>query len=98
MNKFLIIGATALALSLVSPLSHAHRVWLKPSTTAVSGDSEWITFDAAVANGIFHPDHFAYPVERLTAVSPTGEPVALQNQQKLRYRSVFDIELTESGT
>ncbi|NVK58280.1 MAG: DUF4198 domain-containing protein [Alteromonadaceae bacterium] len=98
MNKSLIIGATALALTLASPISHAHRAWIKPSTTAVSGESEWITFDAAVANGIFHPDHFAYPLERLSVLSPSGEPVALQHQQKLRYRSVFDIELTESGT
>ncbi|MDC8832514.1 DUF4198 domain-containing protein [Alteromonas gilva] len=98
MNKSLIIAATALVLILTSPLTHAHRAWVKPSTTAVSGDSEWITFDAAIANGIFHPDHFAYPVERLSVVSPAGQPVTIQHQQKLRYRSVFDVELTETGT
>ena len=98
MKKSLLIGATALALTLASPFSQAHRVWIKPSTTSVSGDSEWITFDVAVANGIFHPDHFAYPAERLSVVSPSGNPVDIQNQQKLRYRSVFDVELTESGT
>ena len=97
MKKSLLIGATALALTLASPFSQAHRVWIKPSTTSVSGDSEWITFDVAVANGIFHPDHFAYPAERLSVVSPSGNPVDIQNQQKLRYRSVFDVELTESG-
>ena len=98
MKKTLLIGAIALALALASPFSQAHRVWIKPSTTSVSGDSEWITFDVAVANGIFHPDHFAYPAERLSVVSPSGEPVDIQNQQKLRYRSVFDVELTQSGT
>lgn len=98
MKKSLLIGATAIALILTSPVSQAHRIWVKPSTTSVSGDSEWISFDAAVANGIFQPDHFAYPVERLTALSPTGEAVAIQHPQKLRYRSVFDLELTEAGT
>lgn len=98
MKKSLLISATTIALTLTSPFTQAHRIWVKPSATSVSGDSEWISFDAAVANGIFQPDHFAYPVERLTALSPTGVPVTIQHPQKLRYRSVFDLELTESGT
>ena len=43
---------------LTSSLSvNAHRLWIKPNTTTVSGQDEWVTFDAAIANGIFHPDH-----------------------------------------
>lgn len=93
-----LVSTVLVALAAYSPLSEAHRVWIKPSTTVVSGDSEWVTFDAAIANGIFNPDHYAYPVERLTALSPSGNNVALQNKAKLKYRSVFDLELTQPGT
>ncbi len=48
-----LVSGVLVALAAYSPLSEAHRVWIKPSTTVVSGDSEWITFDAAIANGIF---------------------------------------------
>ncbi|GGF73153.1 DUF4198 domain-containing protein [Alteromonas lipolytica] len=98
MKTSLLIGAATLALALTSTVTHAHRVWVKPSATTVSGDSEWITFDAAVANSIFSADHVALPADRLTVVSPSGQPVPIQNSQKLRYRSVFDVELTEPGT
>ncbi|QJR80694.1 DUF4198 domain-containing protein [Alteromonas pelagimontana] len=98
MKKSLIIGASALSLLLVSPFTSAHRVWIKPSTTVVSGENEWITFDAAIANGIFAPDHFAMPLERLNAFSPDGKNIELKNPHKLHYRSVFDLELTQEGT
>ncbi|MGC0119679.1 DUF4198 domain-containing protein [Pseudoalteromonas piscicida] len=93
-----LVSGVLVALAAYSPLSEAHRVWIKPSTTVVSGDSEWITFDAAIANGIFNPDHYAYPLERLSALSPSGSKVELQNAAKLKYRSVFDIELNQQGT
>ncbi|KXS36261.1 MAG: putative metal-binding protein [Idiomarina sp. T82-3] len=84
---------------LTSSLSvNAHRLWIKPNTTTVSGQDEWVTFDAAIANGIFNPDHFAMPLDRLTAYNPDGQPIALQNQAKLKYRSVFDLQLTQPGT
>ncbi|WP_017445909.1 DUF4198 domain-containing protein [Gayadomonas joobiniege] len=92
-----ILTTTALALSLVST-AQAHRAWVKPSTTLSSGDTEWVTFDAAVANTIFFADHFPYPVQRLTAWDPNKKEVELKNVQKLKYRSVFDLELTEQGT
>ncbi|RRS09797.1 DUF4198 domain-containing protein [Pseudoalteromonas sp. J010] len=93
-----LVSGVLVALAAYSPLSEAHRVWIKPSTTVVSGDSEWITFDAAIANGIFNPDHYAYPLERLSALSPSGSKVELKNATKLKYRSVFDIELNQQGT
>ncbi len=77
---------------------NAHRLWIKPNTTAVSGQNEWVTFDAAIANGIFNPDHFAMPLDRLTAYNPDGQAIPLQNSAKLKYRSVFDLQLTQPGT
>lgn len=86
------------AITLLSAQAFAHRVWVKPNTTVVSGDQAWITFDAAIANGIFDPDHFAYPLERLNAQGPDGQSVILQNRATLKYRSVFDLHLQQEGT
>ncbi len=91
--------ATTLALGLfTTQTAQAHRLWVKPSTTVVSGEEAWVTFDAAVANTIFFPDHFALGLDNFNAVSPSGKAVELQNKAKLKYRSVFDLQLNEQGT
>ncbi|MCU4676526.1 DUF4198 domain-containing protein [Catenovulum sp. 2E275] len=97
MIKSLVAASLAVGL-LQSNIANAHRVWIKPSTTVVSGESEWVTFDAAVANVIFFADHFPLGLNYLKALSPSGKEVELQNAAKLKYRSVFDLELTEQGT
>ncbi|WP_417437498.1 DUF4198 domain-containing protein [Idiomarina abyssalis] len=81
-----------------SASSEAHRVWIKPSATIVSGDSEWITFDAAIANGIFYPDHYPLGLDRVKAMAPDGAAVTLENGHKGKLRSVFDVELEKEGT
>ncbi|MBP58563.1 MULTISPECIES: DUF4198 domain-containing protein [Idiomarina] len=81
-----------------SASSEAHRVWIKPSATIVSGDSEWITFDAAIANGIFYPDHYPLGLDRVKAMAPDGAAVTLENGHKGKLRSVFDVELQKEGT
>lgn len=81
-----------------SSSSNAHRVWIKPSATVLSGDSEWVTFDAAIANGIFYPDHYPLGLDRVQATGPTGQPLALENGHQGKYRSVFDLELSQQGT
>ena len=81
-----------------STSSEAHRVWIKPSATVVSGDSEWVTFDAAIANGIFYPDHYPLSLDYVKAMAPDGSDVTLENGHKGKYRSVFDIELEKEGT
>ena len=98
MKKQLIFGLSALTLLTMSPVSQAHRAWIKPTTTVVSGQDEWVSFDAAIANGIFTPDHVAMGLDSLEATSPSGKAVNLQHQQKLKYRSVFDLQLVEEGT
>ena len=95
--KKLMIPAIALAL-MTSTASHAHRMWIKPSVTAVSGQEETVTFDAAIANQMFVPDHFAMPLSRISAKAPDGTLVELESPHKLRYRSVFDLTLTQDGT
>lgn len=93
-----LLGTSVVALSLIATPAMAHRAWIKPTATVVSGENEWISFDAAVANGIFTPDHFALGTDSIMVTSPTGKDVEKQHEQKLRYRSVFDINLTDEGT
>ena len=44
----LLTASALLALS-VSP-ALAHRFWIIPSTSVLSGDDQWVTFDAAISN------------------------------------------------
>lgn len=89
----------ALAASLAVPLAaQAHRAWLLPSATIVSGSDSWITVDAAVANGLFHFDHHPLPLDGVTVQAPGGGAAKLENASTGRYRSTFDVRLDLPGT
>ncbi|MGV6474640.1 DUF4198 domain-containing protein [Azotobacter vinelandii] len=136
---------TALALAACLPLSaHAHRVWMLPSATVLSGEAPWITVDAAVSNNLFYFDHFPLQLEgigkpqlppsapapqsgpdgkpaaqagqpggpgapsgqppmrrppnKLLVLAPDGSEVKPENGNRGRYRSTFDVHLTQKGT
>ncbi|AMX02105.1 DUF4198 domain-containing protein [Microbulbifer thermotolerans] len=82
----------------VAMQAQAHRMWILPSATVLSGESPYVTFDAAVSNTIFFPDHVALPMEQVAVTAPSGEQVPLQNLAKGHYRSTFDLQLKEEGT
>lgn len=78
--------------------AHAHRAWILPASTVLSGDDPWVTFDGAVSNDIFHTDHAPLRLEWVKVMGPNGEPVELQNAATGKYRSTFDLNLKEKGT
>lgn len=82
----------------ISSSADAHRTWIKPSTTNLSGESPWVTFDAAVSNTLFVPEHFPLPLKGLNVVNPTGKLVEVSNLHKGKYRSTFDLNLATQGT
>lgn len=87
------------ALILCLPLSaQAHRGWLLPSATVLSGDDAGVTVDAAVSNGIFHADHAPMRVDGLVITAPDGTTLAAQNINTGKYRSTFDVQLPQKGT
>ena len=91
------IAALALAVSL--PLSaHAHRQWLLPSATVLSGNDAWVTVDAAVSNDLFYFEHFPMRLEGLAVTGPDGKPVQAVNAATGKYRSTFDVQLSQPGT
>lgn len=89
--------AAAALLSLPAGLS-AHRMWLLPSTTTVSGTDGWVTVDAAVSNDLFFEDHQPGRLENIKVWQPDGSPGHIQNGATGRYRSVFDVQLDKQGT
>lgn len=91
-----LILATVLATAPV--ISHAHRAWIVPGATVLSAEKPWVTFDAAISNDIFHADHAAFRLEGVSVISPSGSPLVLQNSSVGKYRSTFDLELSEQGT
>jgi uncharacterized GH25 family protein len=95
--KTSLLLATA-ALLLVTAPAAAHRPWLLPSTTIVSGPDDWVTVDAAVSDDLFYPDHFPMLVDGIKVWAPDGSAGQILNAAKGRYRSTFDVELNKPGT
>lgn len=90
--------AFILSLLLLPGAAQAHRAWLLPSATVLSGSEAWITVDAAISNELFYFEHHPLPLEDLRVTAPDGEKIAPQNASTGKYRSTFDIEMTEPGT
>jgi len=89
----------ALALAFSLPLSaQAHRMWMLPSATVLSGADPWVTVDAAISNDLFYFEHFPLQLHNLTVTAPDGTPAKAENQSTGRYRSTFDVHLTQTGT
>ena len=96
-TRLLAVAAAGLALAL--PLSaSAHRAWMVPSFTVLSGDASWVTVDAAISNELFYPDHRAMRLDGVSALAPDGSTQKLQNTATGQYRSVFDVQLNQAGT
>lgn len=76
----------------------AHRAWILPAATVLSSEDPWVTFDAAISNDIFHTDYHALKLDTVKVIGPKGTEVELQNPATGKYRSTFDLNLTERGT
>lgn len=88
-----------LAAAIASPLAaQAHKAWLVPSATNIAGPEPWVTVDAAISNDLFFPDHHPASLDALQITGPDGQPVRPQNTLTGKYRSVFDVALTQQGT
>ena len=91
--------ALALALAAALPMTAtAHKAWLQPSQTVIAGSNPWITVDAAVSNDLFYFNHVPLRTENLAITAPDGSRAEAQNPATGKYRSVFDVELTQQGT
>lgn len=93
------IGIVALALAFLAPAQvHAHRAWLAPSATVLSGSGVFVTFDAAISNDLFVPEFYPLELDGLVVTAPDGSTVKAENASTGKYRSVFDVSLKVPGT
>lgn len=92
--------ASVLGLSLLLLSSaYAHRSFMVPSSTVLTDTGrQWVTIDAARGNDLFFFNHNAMPVDSLHITAPDGSAVVPDKLERLRYRHVFDIQLTQPGT
>ncbi|MBK1883734.1 DUF4198 domain-containing protein [Luteolibacter pohnpeiensis] len=97
MKRNTLLTTVALLAFAVQPLS-AHRFWIIPSSSVLSGEHPWVTVDAAISNSLFFPDHASPGLDSLSVLGPDGKSVALQNGMKGQYRTTFDVELSQPGT
>lgn len=96
-TRLLAVAAAGLALTLPMSAS-AHRGWLAPSFTVLSGDGAWVTVDAAISNELFYPDHRPMRLDGVVVTAPDGSISKLQNASTGQYRSTFDVQLNQAGT
>ncbi|NJC41199.1 hypothetical protein GGQ87_001457 [Brevundimonas alba] len=93
------IALIAALATLALPMSaQAHRAWLAPTSTVLSGADAWVGFDAGMSNGVFIPDHAAMNLAGLVITAPDGSTAQPENMVRARYRSSFDLHLTQPGT
>ena len=96
-TRLLIAASAALALFAAAP-AQAHRQWMLPSSTVLSGDDAWVTVDAAVSNDLFYFEHQPLRLDAVKAWAPDGSEAPIENKATGRYRSTFDVHLTQKGT
>jgi uncharacterized GH25 family protein len=98
MTRRLKLALIAASVSLFALPAQAHRAWLLPSTTVLSGTDAWVTVDAAISNDLFYFEHHPMQLDGLSIEGPDGKTVAPENLSKGRYRSTFDVKLAQPGT
>lgn len=94
--KMMIAGA--LAALMLPGTAQAHRQWMLPSSTTLSGSDNWITVDAAVSNDLFYFEHVPLRTDGITVTQPDGSEGKIENAATGKYRSTFDVHLTQPGT
>ncbi|WP_439534235.1 DUF4198 domain-containing protein [Polymorphobacter sp.] len=97
MHKRLALLAASAMLAVATPAA-AHRQWMLPSATVLSGDNVWVTVDAAISNDIFYFDHQPMRTDNIKATAPDGTELKIENAATGRYRSTFDVQLKQKGT
>ncbi len=93
------VAALAVSLSVALPMAaNAHRAWMLPSATVLSGNEPWVTVDAAVSNDLFYFEHNPLRLDGLAVIAPDGSAAAVENKNTGKYRSTFDVKLAQKGT
>lgn len=91
-------AVSVVAILAIPAAASAHRQWLLPSATVLSGNDPWITVDAAVSNDLFYFDHVPMRLDGISVIAPDGSKGEIKNGATGKYRSTFDVQLSQPGT
>lgn len=92
------LALTVTVAASVTGAANAHRFWIVPSSTVVSGTDQWIAFDASISNDLFYPNYYAIDLDTIKATAPDGSTVELVNAHEGRTRSTFEMNIKDEGT
>ncbi|HSH72426.1 MAG TPA: DUF4198 domain-containing protein [Methylophilaceae bacterium] len=95
--KRTLLSISLAAAALTAGSAQAHSVWLLPSSTVLSA-AQFVTFDAAVSNDIFHFTHRPLALDTLVITAPDGSHPEAVNVSKGELRATFDLKLEKKGT
>ncbi len=91
--------ALAACMPLLAPLDAlAHRQFIVPTSTVVTGKAPWVSFDAAAATDVFFFDHVAMNLTNLVVTAADGSIIKVENQSTGKLRSSFDFRAEMAGT
>lgn len=93
LKSLLLVGLAASCFN-----ANAHRAWIVPQETQLSGENSWVSFDAAVSNDIFVSNYNAGRFTGVKVNKPDGSATRVENIHKGKYRHVFDLALNQQGT
>src|SRR3546814_16488636 len=96
-NILLGLTATIAAATLAAVPASAHRQWMLPSSTVLSGDDVWVTVDAAVSNDLFYFEHQPLRLDAVKAWEPAGAEAPVENKATGRSPSTIDVQQTQTG-
>ncbi len=88
----------ALALAGAAFGAQAHKQWILPSSTVVEGKEPWVTFDAAISEGLFDIDFRPLQLDGLAVTGPDGAAVTPENIFNGKLRNTFDVKMAKNGT
>jgi uncharacterized GH25 family protein len=92
-------AAVAFTLAALLPVAaYAHRTWMLPSATLLSGKEALVSVDAAVSEDLFEFDTVGLGLDGLVITAPDGTALTADNRSTARRRNSFDVKLTQSGT
>ncbi len=93
------VALLALVAAVLAPsIAQAHRSWLLPSATVLSGNEPWVSVDAAVSGDVFHLENTPLKLDGLSVWAPDGTKVAPENVGTGKFRHTFDLRLSQKGT
>ncbi|MDO4643877.1 MAG: DUF4198 domain-containing protein [Cardiobacteriaceae bacterium] len=82
----------------IAGMASAHNVWIRPSSTQLAGESDYVTIDGGGSDFPFDVNHRGRPAEGLHAYDPKGKEIEKENLMVGKLRTSYDVKLNQQGT